>query len=184
MSDGYNRWRGLVIRITEERDLESARLLHNDDSVLLQLTDIRHVSQAEQRRWFESVSTSPTARRYSILREEDGQFVGVFRLDDLDLQNRSARVGLDIAIDFRGRGYSKIVYEYFFDYLFRQLGLNRLALVTLASNTIAGNLYHGLGFVEEGRSRQAVWRNGGFVDLVHFGLLRDEYEAQRASARP
>ncbi len=170
---------GLIIRILEERDLEAARNLHNDDSVLLLLTDIRHISQLEQDSWYESISRSRTSRRYSILLEETGEFVGLFRLDHLDLQNRSAMVGLDIAQTFRGRGYAQIIYRYLLNYLFGQMGLNRLALVTLETNQPAIELYRSIGFVEEGRARQAIWRDGGFRDLIHFGLLCEEYEARQ-----
>lgn len=172
---------GLIIRILEKRDLEAARNLHNDDSVLLQLTDIKHISESEQDSWYESVSRSRMSRRYSILLEETGDFVGLFRLDRLDLQNRSAMVGLDIVQIYRGRGYAQIVYQYFLDYLFRQMGLNRLVLVTLETNQPANELYRSIGFVEEGRARQAIWRDGGFFDLIHFGLLREEYEARQSN---
>ena len=48
----------LVIRLIERRDMEEARLLHNDDQTLLNLTDISHVSEAQQEAWFQAISTS------------------------------------------------------------------------------------------------------------------------------
>ena len=169
---------GLVIRVMERRDIEEARKLHNDDQTLLHLTDVFHVSEAEQERWYDNLLLSRTSKRYSILEADSGKFVGLFRLDSIDLQNRSAWVGLDIARPFRGRGYAKIVYDYFFDYLFRQMGLNRLALVTLETNTVAVSLYESLGFRQEGRPRQAIWRGGKYIDLLQYSLLREEYEAR------
>ena len=173
MSQG-NTYQGLRIRVLERRDIENARLLHNDASVLFQLTDIRFISELEQEAWFESISKSKTSRRYVIERAEDNEFVGLFRLDHIDYQNRNAMVGLDITPGMRGKGFSKIVYQWAFHYLFDQLGLHRLALETLASNTIAIALYRGLGFQEEGRLRQAIWRNGQYVDLLRFGLIQKD----------
>lgn len=172
---GRNIVSDLEIRLLERCDLEAARRLHNDDGTLMWLTDIRHVSEAEQEAWFESVSRSRSSRRYTVLEVSSGKFAGLFRLDQLDLQNGTACVGLDIGAAFRGRGYSKTVFGYFFNYLFNEMGLNRLYLVTIETNTVAINLYRKLGFVEEGRHRQALWRDGARRDLLQFGLLRSEY---------
>lgn len=172
-----NVHRGLVIRVLERRDIGAARKLHNDDQTLMHLTDILHVSEAEQERWYDNLMLSRTSQRYSILEEKSGNFVGLFRLDSLDMQNRNAWVGLDIARPFRGKGYAKIVYDYFLRYLFGQMGLHRLALVTLETNSVAVSLYESLGFQLEGRPRQAIWRDGKYIDLLQYSLLREEYEA-------
>jgi RimJ/RimL family protein N-acetyltransferase len=178
MSDSPgNTYKGLRIRLLERQELEDARRLHNDDSTLLWLTDIRHVSEPEQEDWFKALSQDQSTRRYSIFEEQSGEFAGLFRVDHLDLQNRGAMVGLDIVPEFRRRGYARKVFEYFFQYLFDEVGLNRLGLVTLDSNTPAVELYRKLGFQKEGRHREAVWRDGRHQDLLQFGLLRDEYKA-------
>jgi RimJ/RimL family protein N-acetyltransferase len=168
---------GLLIRIMERADLEQARQLHNDDTTLFMLHDIRHVSEAEQEQWYESVSRSRTSRRYCAIDVASNRLVGLFRLDQLDLQNRSALVGLDIVKEFRGRGHAKTIYAYFFSYLFKELGVNRLSLLVLETNQVALSLYRSLGFIEEGRQRQAIFRSGKFIDLLAFSLLRDEYYA-------
>ena len=83
----------LVIRLMERRDIEDARLLHNDDSTLKYLTDIAHVSEESQQTWFQAMSTSRSSRRYVARRREDDRFVGIFRIDRLDPWNRNAFVG-------------------------------------------------------------------------------------------
>ena len=164
--------KGLRIRVMERRDIENARKLHNDPSVLRQLTDVRIVSEAEQESWFLAMSKSSTSRRFIIEEVEGGDFVGVFRLVHLDMGNRNAMVGLDICPEKRGKKYAKIIYQWVFDYLFNDMGLHRLGLVTLESNAVAIKLYGSLGFQEEGRLREAIWRDGRFQDLIYFGLLR------------
>lgn len=169
----------LVIRLLEARDLEEARLLHNDDMTLARLTDISHVSQAQQEDWFRSVSTSRSSRRYVARRRADDAFVGVFRIDRIDLWNRNCLVGADVAPAQRRQGYAGEMFGYVLDYLFDQCGLHRVALVTLASNDTALRLYRRLGFVEEGRERQAIFRQGVYQDLLAMGLLAEEWRARR-----
>lgn len=163
----------LSYRLLEQRDLERARSLHNDESTLLQLTNIEHVSEKQQQRWFEALSISNSSRRYVV---EHGQsFVGVFRVDALDVHNRSVQVGLDIVQMFRGKRLSYPIYEHFFSYFFDQMGLNRIHLKVLETNECALHVYKKLGFIIEGRDRKAIFRNGDFRDYICMSILRDEW---------
>jgi RimJ/RimL family protein N-acetyltransferase len=170
----------LIIRLLERRDIEDARVLHNEDATLARLTDIQHVSELQQDAWFQAISVSRTARRYVARRRTDDAFVGVFRIDRLDLINRNAYVGADVTPALRGQGHAGEMFEYFLAYLFDQYGLHRVSLVTLATNSPALSLYRKLGFVEEGRERQAIFRNGRFQDLIAMGLLADEWRGASA----
>jgi RimJ/RimL family protein N-acetyltransferase len=168
----------LLIRLLERRDLEEVRLLHNDDGTLARLTDISHVSEVQQEAWFQSVATSRTSRRYVARRRGNDALVGVFRIDRLDPWNRNTFVGADVVPALRGQGYAAEMFGYFLRYLFNQCGLHRVALVTIASNTPAIALYRKLGFVEEGREREAIFREGHFQDLVAMGLLASEWHRE------
>lgn len=168
---------GLIIRLLEHGDLEAARQLHNDETTLLQLSNPFPVSIKQQDLWYETMSLSQTSRRYSIIEADTGAFVGLFRVDQMDLINRSVCIGLDIVQARRGRGYARSVYEYFIDFFFNTVGMNRLFLVTIDSNKAARNLYISLGMQDEGRHREAIWRNGEYVDLIQMSLLRSDYLA-------
>ena len=169
----------LLIRLLERRDLEGVRLLHNDDGTLSRLTDIAHVSEVQQEAWFQSICTSRTSRRYVARRRSDDALVGMFRIDRFDPVNRNAFIGADVVPNLRGLGYATEMFGYFFCYLFDQCGLHRLGLVTLETNAPAVALYRKLGFAEEGRERQSIFRDGRFQDLIPMGLLADEWRAAR-----
>ena len=165
----------LSIKIIERADIEEARLLHNDPSTLFKLTDIDYVSESEQEQWFESLSLSKRSRRYVVRELLNNDFVGVVRIDQIDLNNKSACIGLDITYGKRGNGFAKDIYAFIFEYYFKQKGFHRLYLATLETNQIALNLYENLGFKREGISREAIYRDGKFVDLIWMSLLQREY---------
>ena len=173
-----NRSGRLLIRVMEREDINAARILHNDESTLFNLSDVEHVSEAQQEAWFTSVSTSRKSKRYSIIEAASGDFVGVFRIDMLDLINRSVCVGLDIMHEKRGKGFSKEIYKYFLEYYFLQYGIHRVYLAVLETNSVARNLYAKLGFREEGVHRDAIFRHGKYVDLIWMSLLRHEFNIQ------
>ena len=59
--------------------------------------------------------------------------------------------------------------------VFREFNAQRLWLDVIDDNARAQHVYRKLGFVEEGRMRQAVKRRGEWRDLVLFGMLASEY---------
>mgnify|MGYP003950800219 FL=1 len=169
----------LLIRILEHRDLDFARMLHNDDSTLLRLTDVEHVTELQQEQWFKSISTSKKCKRYTVLDAETERPIGVFRVDMIDLINKSCCVGLDIAPDMRCKGYAREIYSYFLNYYFLHCGFNRLYLAVLETNDVGKNLYASIGFKEEGLFREAVYRNGQYSDLIWMGILRRDFDETR-----
>lgn len=109
-----------------------------------------------------------------------GAVVGFLRLHDLDLLARKAAVRLFIAPEMQGQGYGGDALRALAEFCFGELGLHRLGLVVRADNTRAIALYQRLGFVVEGREREAVWGEGRWVDLVQMGLLAAEWPREEA----
>lgn len=174
-----DKYRNIHIRLLEAGDAEFARQLHNSSDVLFNLTDARHVSKASQDDWVQAIQLSKTSQRYLVsarIRPDSAiKPIGVVRVDQLDFVNSSAQLGLDISKFARGRGYATQVYEYMLWYLFDQLGLNRIGLYVIETNSVAINLYKKLGFIEEGVLREAIFRDGKFNDYIQMSMLRSEY---------
>ncbi|MEL7657044.1 MAG: GNAT family protein, partial [Bacillota bacterium] len=64
-------------------------------------------------------------------------------------------------------------------YAFDELNLYRVQLTVFSYNPGAIRLYEKLGFVREGVFREAVHRDGARHDMILYGLLRREWEANR-----
>lgn len=64
----------------------------------------------------------------------------------------------------------------------RSLGIeirNRVFLRVHAPNRRAISTYEKAGFVQEGRMRQAVYKNGEYQDMLFMSVLLSEWDAQR-----
>lgn len=163
-----------TFRDIEKQDIEWARLLHNDSEVLSMLTDPSIVSPEQQIEWFKKLRKSESSRRL-VVEDEYMNKVGLIRLDQIDYHNLNVCVGMDICKEFRGQGYAKPIYKELFKYLFDKEFFNRLWLLVAEYNTKAYSIYKALGFKEEGRHRQALYKNSKFFDYVLMGLLKEEY---------
>ena len=71
-----------------------------------------------------------------------------------------------------GKGYGTDAIRLLVDYAFRLRNLRKVWLTVLGNNARAIAAYQKCGFEKEGRLRQQVWSNGGYVDLVYMGILR------------
>jgi RimJ/RimL family protein N-acetyltransferase len=167
-------YKGIAIRPIEERDLEKMVLLRSDPDVWTNLGDITMINLKAQEEWFLKLSSDPK-KRYYILATNEIDFLGIVRMDELDWINRSVRVGGDIVSDFRGKGHGKRLFQLLAKYSFDYLNLERIWLLVLEQNLRARTLYRNSGFVEEGRQRRAVFRDGKYHDYIMMSLLREEW---------
>lgn len=74
-----------------------------------------------------------------------------------------------------GTEATRLVLRFGFD----ELGLHRIQLTVNGFNERGLATYRKVGFVEEGRSREAIFRSGTWHDQVHMGILAREWRAAR-----
>ena len=67
-------------------------------------------------------------------------------------------------------------------YGFEQLNLHRISSGAFSFNERSIKMHLKLGFKEEGRHREVVFKNGAYHDEVMFGLLRDEWQKRSSNA--
>jgi RimJ/RimL family protein N-acetyltransferase len=112
-----------------------------------------------------------------------GEFLGSLTLHELDWKNRRGEVGFWIVSGARRRGICESAVRLALHWMFDDLGLERAELTTTTDNAAVAALAPKLGFVREGTMRGRNLERGRRVDIVQFGLLRDEWAAlSRAAA--
>lgn len=113
----------------------------------------------------------------------EGVLIGQCALFDFQEVHRTCELGITIGDSaYWGKGYGRDAVELLVAFAFRYRNVRRVYLTTHAANERAYRCYVACGFVEEGRLREHVWHDGGYVDLIQMGLLRAEWD-QRVSAR-
>ena len=114
-----------------------------------------------------------------FLVELDGERVGRCVVYAIDRYARNCRMGVTLAREGRGRRLGSDVVRTLLDYCFRVLDMHRVALDCLATNEAGLATWRACGFVEEARLREHAWYEGGYVDMVHMGILRSEWAGAR-----
>lgn len=120
--------------------------------------------------------TRPESQGYFIRHRPDKAFIGTAKLDAISVHCRSAWDGIMIGERrYRGRGLAIAVYRVLLAFGFTELGLNRVSGGCNENNVPMVKTFRRLGYVLEGRLRQADCIEGQFSDHLYFGILRDEF---------
>ena len=86
-------------------------------------------------------------------------------------------IGIDIGEDeFLNKGYGTEAFGLWVDYLFSHSDIHRLGFATYSFNPRMIQVGKKLGFTHEGTDREIVFWKNKWLDRVHFGILRKEWE--------
>lgn len=130
------------------------------------------VSYEQHCAWFESISNEKNKERYMII--HNGDTVGTLILDNIDYCNSQVAISIKL-LNSRGKGIGTCATKIILDYIFNEKNMNRVHASILEYNMSSRKMVEKLGFIQEGIRRQAVRKNGKYVDLVLYSLLKGEY---------
>lgn len=118
------------------------------------------------------VSASETDAVFAVIEKESGRHVGNISLQKIDMRNSSAEYAILIGEkSVWGKGVAKEASTLLIEYGFQTLGLHRIQCGTSEYNIPMQRLAASLGFVQEGLLKEAMRKNGEFVDVILYGLL-------------
>jgi RimJ/RimL family protein N-acetyltransferase len=138
--------------------------------------------EAARARWRSLYEAFPSDERINFAVESDGRFIGTVALKHIDRRSQHAWLAIMLDGEQLGRGYGRDVLRTLLRWAFVIENFHRISLETWATNERALRCYQAVGFVEEGRMREAAWIAGHYVDVVQMGVLRHEWlESQPGS---
>ena len=133
-------------------------------------------TKAEAILYIENLAADKTKLIFAIIENQTFQHIGNAALQDISYIDRSAEIAFIIGEKrYWGGGIATEVGALIIGHGFQQLNLNRIYMGTSANNIGMIKVAEKLGFAKEGTRRQAFYKNGQYVDLVEFGLLRTEW---------
>jgi len=162
------------------RDPELRRLTGSDHS-----TAEAEAAQEDPARllaWYSTRNEQTDRLDLMVVDNATGETVGEVVLNDWDEGNRTCGFRTLFGPAGRDRGLGTEAIRLLIDYAFTHLPLHRIELEVFTFNPRAQRVYEKVGFVVEGRRREALEYDGERVDAISMGLLRAEWEAARGSA--
>lgn len=119
---------------------------------------------------------------YFCICDETGRAIGRIDYEDLRLPYRGAELAILLGEkETWSKGYGSEAIVVLLDFLFNEMGAHRVWLEVFASNLRAQRAYEKVGFVREGTMREQWFSEGQWHDEHIYGILRDEFIAQRSA---
>ncbi len=166
------------LRAYRKEDL-SLRLSYINDPEILRtiVSDIPYpLTLQEEEKWFESISALQDTYKFAIETLDDLRFIGGCSINDVDWKNSTATIGIFIGDKtYWGKGYGTDAVNTLVSFIFNEMNIHKVRLTCYALNERAIRCYEKCGFVEEGRLRQEIYKDGRYYDKVAMGILREEF---------
>jgi len=127
----------------------------------------------EQMAWYEGLVKDGTGIWWAI-RDEDRIFLGAIGFNGLQRAHRKAELGFWLLPDHWGKGTIGQVMPDALAYGFKELDLHRIEAVVEAGNDASSRVLRCHGFTHEGTLREAERKDGRWIDLEMWALIRKE----------
>ncbi|MGE8203868.1 GNAT family N-acetyltransferase [Heyndrickxia sp. NPDC080065] len=174
----------IMMRKMRSDDTEIYHVWRNDMEVMHSSNPFLDTYDIEETKDFVNhiILGSSSSKSYIIMDKESDTPIGITSLINIDYKNRQAECIIDIGEkSYWGKGIGTEALTLLLNYAFLEMNLHRVSLRVFSFNDKAINLYKRLGFKHEGTSRQSLYRNGAWHDIIHMGILQDEWNAGSGS---
>ncbi|MGX7825276.1 GNAT family N-acetyltransferase [Actinokineospora sp. 24-640] len=164
------------LRALEPEDADTVWRWHNDPEAMRWLDgSYPEPLAAIRKRWEERPANSFERTLFGIETIADTRFIGIIVLRDATPEH--ARAELDIYIgekDCWDGGHGTEAMRLMCRFGFNFMRLHAIELTVVAENERARHVYRKIGFVEEGRLREAFRLDGNWHDVIVMSLLEGE----------
>lgn len=160
-------------------DIKEINKWRNDSDLISFLgAPFRYINEEVDMKWYDNyMKNRNTNVRLAMVDDEDeSKILGLASLTDIDFINRSSVAHFMIGREeYRRKGLGSYAIKEILNHAFNNLNLNRVELSLLETNSVI-NLYEKIGFVLEGRKKEAAYKNGKYVDVIEMAILKERYD--------
>lgn len=126
--------------------------------------------------YIQQANNADQALILAIVLHENDLHIGNIALQRINWIYRTAEFAILLGDKNQwGKGYGLEAGRLLIAHGFSALNLNRIECATFDSNEGMRKLALTLGMQQEGVRRKAAYKNGVFLDIVEFGVLREEF---------
>jgi RimJ/RimL family protein N-acetyltransferase len=157
-------------------DLALMRSLSRQPALPLSVAQMKKKYEAIEK----EVDESKRLFHFTIRSKEDDRMLGFTRLEWIEWTHGTCNLKIAIGDPVeRNKGFGSDALHLIMRFAFSELNLYRLSAVVGDDNQPGLRFFKRYGFVEEVRRRKSLLRDGQTWDLIHLGLLRDEWQAMQ-----
>ena len=172
------------LRAIEREDIPRFVRWMNDPEVTEFLLINSPLSRVMEEQWFERQAATPPheGQVLAIEIQENGEWVhiGNTGIHNVEPVHREAEFGIVIGEKpYWNRGFGRKATELMLKHGFEHLNLNRIYLNVYEDNVRGFKAYQAAGFIQEGVLREAVYKNGEYINVIIMSVLHSEWKKRK-----
>ncbi len=137
------------------------------------LEDAQNFIKTSQENFFQKNAE----QEFGIFLKDQHQLIGMCGLQ-INTKNNHATLGYWLGKAYWGKGYATEMARRMVSYGFEDLKMHRIACAHFHTNPASGKVMQKAGFRYEGRRRGHFKRGEEYLDILDYGILRDEFEKE------
>lgn len=168
----------VILRKVVDSDSDSIFEIYSNDNVYKYInTDLYTKKKSEMAKTIRILGLIFERKTHIItgicLPDNPDKVVGIAEMFDYDKKVNVMTIGYKINESYWGQGIATKAVSAMVNYLFKQIGINRIQAFVMTENIGSQKVLLKNDFTKEGVIRQGnFWKGKGVVDLVLFSLLR------------
>jgi len=173
------RGKKVLLRPVRRTDIQYFLKWFNDPEVIQYLNMYLPMTEMAEEKFIEGLGAERTQAFFVIeaIEGDSGRPIGNTGLHNISVRNHNATFGIAIGEkDYWSKGFGTEAARLLVNYGFEQLNLRRINSSAIAFNERSVRMHKRVGFKEEGRRRECIFKNGKLQDEVVFGILREEWQ--------
>lgn len=117
---------------------------------------------------------------YNWVMEYEGTPIGNISVVRFSEENECAELGYCMGYAYWNQGFMSEAAKAVIDYLFAEIGVNRVGIFHAVKNPASGRVAQKCGLTFEGTKREYLKTSTGeFHDLSYYGIIRSEWEKMK-----
>lgn len=171
-------YKDIRLKLIEQTDIEQ---YYKDgfsfvDKEVMSYTGTKQIATKEDIKAYVQRIISDDTRYDFLIRKEEGAILGESVLNEIDWEVKSANYRICLfKKEYCNQHIGTKAIQATIKFGFELLQLNRIELEVFDFNQRAYHTYRRVGFVEEGRKRQAEYLDGAYCDVIIMSILKEEY---------
>lgn len=172
---------GILLRdMTEEDYLKNHEIIFDTEASVYFDSDVKLPQVKEELTDFEKLHLHfgcEDDRLEFAISDIEGNYVGNINLCGLDKKNGKFSFSIYLLKPFRGKGYAAKALRLVLCYAFEELRMHKMISCVNMGNAPSAALMRSVGCTVEGVLRDNEYYHGRYVDVVAFGVTREEFTA-------
>lgn len=160
-----------LLNLTDS-EKEMVRMWRNHENIRKWMYMDHIISLDEHKHFLEKIKNDNN-NFYWVLKDDRNNYLGVLSLNRVNFRNKNAYFAIYSNPYNKIPGVGRIIDRCAIELAFEILKLHTLKLEVIEDNIQVINLHQKMGFKEEGKLKEFVYKNGKWLDVIIMGIVNE-----------